>query len=85
MGNLVRKAAKLWLKAGQQRCRLFLLMSDSGKEPLRSGQASLDRDGKQELVVIPELRRIGNEQGERLDKNELVSDCKGRFSVFRVG
>jgi len=82
MSDLVRKAARLWLEVGQQRCRMFLLMSYSSKEPSRSGQAFLDRDGTQELVVVPELRRMGNAQGERLEKDELVLDCKGKFSVF---
>ncbi|KAI9855253.1 MAG: hypothetical protein M1813_000486 [Trichoglossum hirsutum] len=44
--DLVRKAANLWLEVGQQRCRIFLLMS-----PPRSGQASLARDGTEELVA----------------------------------
>jgi hypothetical protein len=82
MSDLVRKAARLWLEVGQQRCRMFLLMSNSSKEPSRSGPASLDRDRTQELVVVPELRRMGNAQGERLEKDELVLDCKGKFSVF---
>ena len=82
MSDLVRKAARLWLEVGQQRCRMFLLMSHSSKEPSRSGPASLDPDGTQELVVVPELRRMGNAQGERLEKDELVLDCKGNFSVF---
>ena len=82
MSDLVRKAARLWLEVGQQRCRMFLVMSCSNNEPARSDPASLDQDGTQELVVVPELRRMGNAQGERLDKDELVLDCKGKFSVF---
>jgi len=82
MSDLVRKAARLWLEVGQQRCRMFLLMSYSSKEPSRSGPDSLDRDGTQELVVVPELRRMGNAQGEWLEKDELVLDCKGKFSVL---
>lgn len=77
--DLVRKAANLWLEVGQQRCRIFLLMS-----PPRSGQASLARDGTEELVVVPEIRRIGNAQGERLDKDELVMGCRGKFDVFYI-
>lgn len=81
MRDLVRKAAQLWLDVGQQRYRLFLLM---GEMPLRSGQASLDGGGRQDLVVVPELRRKGNAQGERLEVDELVSGCKGEFSVIYV-
>jgi hypothetical protein len=82
MMDLVRKAAQLWLEVGQQRYRIFLLMSKSGTKPSRSGQAFVDT---QELVVGPEVRRIGNAQGERLEKDELVSECKGKFSVLNAG
>jgi hypothetical protein len=82
MTELVKKAAMLWLEVGQQRCRMFLLMSNSGDEPARSSRKALDHDGAMSLVVVPELRRRGNAQGERLDRHELVVDCKGKFSVF---
>lgn len=82
MSELVKKAAKLWLEVGQQRGRMFLLMSDSGDEPVRSRRTALNRDGTLGLIVVPELRRRGNAQGERLDTDELVMDCKGKFSVF---
>jgi hypothetical protein len=81
--NLVRRAAKFWLEVGQQRYRLFLLMSDLGGEPSRSGQIAVNKDGTQKLTVVPELRRIGSAQGERLENDELVADCKGVFSVFK--
>jgi hypothetical protein len=82
MSEFVRKAAKLWLEVGQQRYRIFLVMSDMGEKPSRSGPASLNSDGTQDLVTTPEVRRIGNAQGERLERDELVADCKGIFSVF---
>ena len=84
ISDLVRKAAKLWLEIGRQRYRVFLLMSQSGAKPSRSGQVFVNRDGMQELVADPELRRMGNAQGERLEKDELVSDCKGKFSFMMV-
>lgn len=81
MRELAREAAKLWLEMGQQRCRMFLIMSSSGEPPARSVRTALD-GGTMELVVSPELRRLGNAQGERLDKEELVMNCKGKFSKF---
>ena len=80
MMDFVRKAAKLWLEVGQQPYRIFLLMSKTDTAPSRSGQAFVDAHGDQELVVGPEVRRMGNMQGERLEKDELVPDCKGKFS-----
>ncbi|KAG4439729.1 hypothetical protein IFR05_004807 [Cadophora sp. M221] len=82
MADLVRKAAKLWMEIGQQRYRMFILMSETNLEATRSRPKSVNREGKLSLVVIPELRRMGNAQGEKLDKNELIMDCKGKFSIF---
>jgi hypothetical protein len=84
ISDLVTKAAKLWLEVGQQRCRMFLLMSDSKEhpEPKISRMEALDHNGKLGLVVAPEVRRMGNAQGEQLDEIELVTECKGKFSVF---
>jgi hypothetical protein len=84
MAQLVKKAARLWLEVGQQRCRMSLVMSDSGEDPVRSRRTAVDRDGSLGLVVVPELRRRGNAQGERLNIDELVMDCKGKFSVFHA-
>ena len=81
MSQLVKKAARLWLEVGQQRCRMSLLMSDSGEDPVRSRRTALDCDDSLSLVVVPELLRRGNEQGERLNTDEVVMDCKGKFSV----
>ena len=82
MGELAKKAAELWLEVGQKRCRMFLLMSNSGNKPVLSRRTTLHHDGTLNLVVVPELRRRGNSQGERLDTDELVMDCKGMFSVL---
>ena len=80
--DLVRKAAKLWLEVGQQRYRIFLRMSQTGAQSHRSGQAFVDENGQKELVAGPEVRRMGNAQGERLEKDEVVPDCKGKFSLL---
>jgi hypothetical protein len=82
LNDLVKKAAKMWLEVGQQRCRMFLLMSNSGREPTRSRATARGPDGTLGLVVVPELRRFGNANGERLERDELVTGCRGKFSVF---
>lgn len=79
MTELVKKAAKLWLEVGQQRYRLYVLMSESGKEPVRGSVP--DHDGALSIVVTPGLRRFGNSQGDRLDKEEIVMGCKGKFAT----
>ncbi len=81
--DVVKKAAAFWLEVGQQRYRLFLLFSPSGAEPVRSGQHVHMRDNNiQKLVLIPELRRRGNAQGDKLDSDEMVVKCRGDFREF---
>jgi hypothetical protein len=82
VSEFVRKAAQLWLEVGRQPYRILLVMSNIGEKPSRSGPASLNSDGTQDLITRPEVRRIGNSQGERLERDEVVADCKGIFSVF---
>lgn len=82
MTELVGKAARLWLEVGQQRCRIFLSMSNSGAQPVRSDYTAFDRYGQMPVVVVPALRRRGTVQGARLEIDEVVMECKGTFSVF---
>ncbi|KAF4627181.1 hypothetical protein G7Y89_g10975 [Cudoniella acicularis] len=64
VGDLVKNAGKLWLDVGQQRFRVYLLMSKSNDPPVRSRPDFLD-DGTLHLVLVPELRRIVYQQGEK--------------------
>lgn len=81
--DLVKKSARLWNEVGQQRFRGFLSMTESVNAPSRSHSKALDQTTeKLELVLVPELRRIGNAHGERLDTDEVVIDCKGKFNRF---
>lgn len=78
--DLVNAAAKWWLKVIREKYRVVLLVTDSSCLPASSGKESLDPGRK--LIVVPELRRFGNAQGDRLDKNELVMNCRGKFHVI---
>jgi hypothetical protein len=82
LSEVVHRAANLWLEVGQQRCRMFLVMSQADEKPKRSAQSSLDRNGTMNLVVMPELKRMGNAQGGQLDMIDIVAGCKGHFSRF---
>jgi hypothetical protein len=84
VNELVRNAANLWLEVGQQRFRAKLVMSGTGEKPVQSRQTALSPSGTLNLVVFPELRRLGNAQGEQLENEELVMGCKGTFNVFRT-
>jgi hypothetical protein len=81
MNRFVKKAAELWLEIGQQRYRMFVVMSESGKEPKRSAPAALDRNRTLEMVVEPGLRRFGSAKGEQLEKEAVVVGCTGKYST----
>jgi hypothetical protein len=71
----------LWLEMGTQRCRLVVVVPDFVKSAF---QRNTRRGSKMELVVLPEVRRIGNSQGGDLDREEVVSGCKGQDYIFPV-
>jgi len=71
--DIVRLAADFWLKMGSQRCRIIVMLPNLGDDMV---------DGKRrehlpkQLVVQPELRRIGNFLGQQLDNiNDVVGEC----------
>jgi hypothetical protein len=83
--DLSYKAAKLWLEFGSQRCRIFLVMSDSAKNRSQGGRPRGRYEGVQDLVVKPEMRRVGNSYGQELHREEVVSDCEGVYNTIQFG
>jgi hypothetical protein len=61
-------AVRMWLDFGKERYRLVMAM------PIDVHIAVPVENAIPELVIEPELRRIGNGNGEHLDKEHLVSD-----------
>jgi hypothetical protein len=78
--QIALKAARLWVESGVQWYRTQLRMSESGKKPVKSGNKG--RGLPQELVVMPELRRIGNSEANGYDKDEIVKGCEGEFGTL---
>jgi hypothetical protein len=77
--KIARDAANFWIKCGMQYARVYLLFSQSQRSPTRSWK---NNSKIQEMVAEPELRRAGNAEGEDLERDELVSDCRGNFPRF---
>jgi hypothetical protein len=76
--SIIRKAAKMWLEFGMQRCRIFVTVQGSnlksaGERIQRAQEATL------ELVVVPELKRFGNSKGQDVHIEETVGDCNGEI------
>jgi hypothetical protein len=73
---LVEKAAKAWILFGTQRCRIVVVMQD-----LKTETESKNKRGSQtesiELVIRPELKRIGDSDGGSLEKEQIIAGCEG--------
>jgi hypothetical protein len=86
MKKLAEKAAELWLKVGIQRFRVIVLMSDPNKTSLQGREVRMGKSKEpRELVIRPEMRRIGNSQEEELDREHVISDCRGIYTDFESG
>lgn len=70
MTTFATTAADLWLQSGSQRFRVLIAVP-----PTQSST----------LVVQPEMSRIGNASGGRLDHEEIVSGCKGQYTDVHSG
>jgi hypothetical protein len=80
LDEIAHKAALLWIEGGIQWYRIQLHMSSYEGNLTKSGSEGKGR--MQQLVVVPELRRIGNSHGEDYAKNEVVSGCNGEFEML---
>jgi hypothetical protein len=78
MEKLTRKAANTWLEFGMQRCRIVVVMKGSN---LKSMEEKVQRvkDGTLRLVVVPELKRIGNSKGQDLNVEETIRGYEGEI------
>ena len=76
--SIIRKAAKMWLEFGMQRCRILVIVQGSnlksaGERIQRAQEATL------KLVGVPELKRFGNSKGQDVHIEETVGDCNGEI------
>lgn len=81
MEEIAERAAKMCVAFGTQRCRIFVVIKDlKTAEEVKEG---LDRQNKHvELLTQPELRRIGDADGQSLDKEQTVAGCEGEIKKF---
>jgi hypothetical protein len=76
--NISEKASRLWVTLGAQRCRLLIAIHglNTTTESLKPRPSE---DHFVELVVRPELRRIGDSAGELFDSMTVVAGCEGEI------
>lgn len=79
--EIAQKAARMCIAFGTQRCRIFMVIKDlKTTEEVKEGA---DRQDEQvELLTQPELRRIGDADGQSLDKEQTVAGCEGEIKRF---
>ncbi|KAF2729145.1 hypothetical protein EJ04DRAFT_580833 [Polyplosphaeria fusca] len=74
--TIIDKAAKAWILFGTQRCRLVIVIHGLDST-IDSKGPEKEHNGNVELVLRPELRRIGDSDGQALDKEQVVVGCEG--------
>jgi hypothetical protein len=76
MERITMKAANMWLEFGMQRYRILVVLQRSN---LKSVEERIQRaqEDTLELVVVPELKRFGNAEGQNLHIEETASGCDG--------
>lgn len=83
LDDIPKKAAKMWIEMGTQRCRIFVFMQGSNLTS-QSDRVKKAREDVLELVIIPQLWRFGNSKGQDLYKKELIKGCAGSISSVRM-
>jgi hypothetical protein len=76
--GIVKKAAKMWLEFGMQRCRILVIVQGSN---LKSAEEMIQRarEATLKLVVVPKLKRFGNSKGQDVHIEETVGGCDGEM------
>lgn len=75
------EAAKMWVAFGTQRCRLLVVIQDlKTTEEVKSGPGK--QGNSVELITQPELRRVGDAEGQALDKEQTVTGCEGEIKIL---
>ena len=77
--DFVKMAAQFWLNVSALNCRIMLYFPADGTKVLGTRKSAT----KLKLVVKPEVRRRGNAQGVRLDREQVLKGCEGESSEFQ--
>lgn len=79
--TIATNVSEAWVLFGTQRCRLFFVFENL-KVTVEPQESDASSGQSLELLVKPGLRRIGDADGESLDKELLVSGCDGEIRMF---
>jgi len=86
--DVAKKAAKMWLEFGTQRCRLLVVISRSNLELPPSERIRKARvvvgGSSLELVTLPGLQRLGNSDGQDLTEEQMVAGCEETVERVKI-
>lgn len=74
--RIAKKASRMWLEFGMQRCRIVVNLTGSGERAPERRLAAI-RDGGLKLTVSPTLGRFGNMKGADLGTFTVIGGCEG--------
>lgn len=76
MDKIAKKATNMWLEFGMQRCRILVSLEGSNLKPAEDKVQRAHEDTLK-LVVVPELKRLGNSKGHEHYTEATVGGCDG--------
>lgn len=74
--RIAKKASRMWLEFGMQRCRIVVNLTGSGDRVPAQRLAAI-RDGGLKLTVSPTVGRFGNMKGADLGTFTVIGGCEG--------
>lgn len=80
--KITKKATKLWLDFGTQRCRVLLVFEGSNVETIEE-KIRLAKESTLELLVEPKLIRLGISKGYKLESSEVIGGCAGQLAKLQ--
>ena len=76
--DIVHQATKLWLDIGMQRCRVMIVVPSECRGAKNDGRVA------RQLIVQPELQRVGNAEGGHLNMPEVIVSKMEVFPLSTV-
>lgn len=81
MDSIAKKASRMWLDFGMQRCRIVVDLTGSGNR-VPAERLTLIRQGGLTLTASARVGRFGNMKGADLGSFTVIGGCEGE--VFKT-
>lgn len=74
---LLKGISNMWLEFGMNRCRIMIFLKDVAEPRSIKDQMAEAQKGSLQLVIVPGIRRYGNEKGDDLGNMTIIEGCAG--------